>query len=301
MPQRLSTFLKNTYGEKVYRLSLTSGCTCPNRDGSIKRPDGTVISGGCTFCSEGGSGEFAAGIAPVSEQIEEAKALISKKTDAKQFIAYFQSYTNTYGDVNRLREMYTEAISRDDIVALSIGTRPDCLGDDVIEMLTDLRKIKPVWIELGLQTINEKTAEAFNRGYSLSVFDEAYKKLKAIDVSVIVHVIFGLPGESTEDMLGTIEYLADLNPALDGIKIQNLQILKNTRMYREYLESPFHIFGLEEYTELVKKALMILPKDTVIHRMTGDGPRKQLVAPLWSLDKKRVLNYMNKELSGLLE
>lgn len=301
MPQRLSTFLKKTYGEKVYRLSLTSGCSCPNRDGSIKRADGTVISGGCTFCSEGGSGEFAAKIAPVSEQIEEAKALIRKKTDAKQFIAYFQSYTNTYGDVNRLREIYTEAISRDDIVALSIGTRPDCLGDDVIEMLSDLRKIKPVWIELGLQTINEKTAEAFNRGYSLDVFVEAYKRLKAIDVSVIVHVIFGLPGESSEDMLKTIEYLANLSPALDGIKIQNLQILKNTQMYRDYLEKPFHIFELKEYTELVKKALMILPEDTVIHRMTGDGPRKQLVAPLWSLDKKRVLNYMNKELAGLLE
>ena len=301
MPQRLSTFLKKTYGEKVYRLSLTSGCSCPNRDGSIKRADGTVISGGCTFCSEGGSGEFAAKIAPVSEQIEEAKALIRKKTDAKQFIAYFQSYTNTYGNVNRLREIYTEAISRDDIVALSIGTRPDCLGDDVIEMLSDLRKIKPVWIELGLQTINEKTAEAFNRGYSLDVFDEAYKRLKAIDVSVIVHVIFGLPGESSEDMLKTIEYLANLSPALDGIKIQNLQILKNTQMYRDYLEKPFHIFELKEYTELVKKALMILPEDTVIHRMTGDGPRKQLVAPLWSLDKKRVLNYMNKELAGLLE
>ncbi|SDB69417.1 TIGR01212 family radical SAM protein [Butyrivibrio sp. INlla16] len=300
MAIRLSDYLKNKYGEKVYRLSLTSGCTCPNRDGSIVLPDGTHLTGGCTFCSEGGSGEFAAEIASVDEQIEDAKRRIQNKTDARKFIAYFQSYTNTYGDVERLKKLYLETIQREDIEILSIGTRPDCLGSEVLQMIRELREIKPVWIELGLQTIHEETAEHLHRGYTLEVFEEAYKNLKEAGIEVIVHVIFGLPGETKEDMLETVGYLSDLKPSLDGIKLQNLQILKGTQMYEEYKENPFHILTLDEHAELISESLKILPGDTVIHRMTGDGPRRLLVEPLWSLDKKNVLNTLNRRTRGLL-
>ncbi len=294
MPQRLSDYLKNEYGEKIYRLSLSSGCTCPNRDGSIILPDGTPLTGGCTFCSEGGSGEFAAEVAPVDVQIEEAKKRIRSKTDAKRFIAYFQSYTNTYGDLKRLKALYKETIERDDVVILAIGTRPDCIGEDVLSMLKELRAIKPVWIELGLQTIHEDSARHFHRGYDLSVFEEAYRNLKAIGIDVIVHVIFGLPGETKEDMLETVRYLSNLSPELDGIKLQNLQILKGTQMYEEYKKEPFHILSLEEHVELLAESINMLPEKTVVHRMTGDGPRALLVEPLWSLDKKNVLNTINR-------
>ncbi len=310
MAQRLSTYLKNIYGEKIYRLSLQSGCSCPNRDGSIVMPDGTRSFGGCTFCSEGGSGEFAipmgsGGLSDMSslvtKQLEKAKEKISAKTDAKRFIAYFQSYTNTYGDVDYLTALYTEVINRDEIVALSIGTRPDCLDTSVMNMLKKLNEVKPVWIELGLQTIHEETAQKFHRGYQLNVFEEAYERLKNAGITVIVHVIFGLPGETNEQMLATISYLSSLSPTLDGIKIQNLQILKGTVMYEEFKDHPFHILTMEEYTDLVAKALTLLPEDTVVHRMTGDGPRRLLVEPLWSLDKKRVLNTMNKKCTFTFE
>ena len=307
MPIRLSDYLKEIYGEKVYRLSLSSGCTCPNRDGKLS-------FGGCTFCSEGGSGEFASNLPNIDDQIEQAKALICKKTDARRFIAYFQSYTNTYGDVDRLKKLYMKAIKRDDIVALSIGTRPDCLGPEVMEMLKDLNRVKPVWIELGLQTIHEKTAIRINRGYALPVFDDAYRRLKEAGLTVIVHVILGLPGEKKEEMLETVRFLSDLNPPLDGIKLQNLQILEGTKMYREYMEScqkaadtsaemssqnVFHIMSMEEYTDLVTECLKLLPKSCVVHRMTGDGPRKILVTPLWVTDKKRVMNMLTKKTAGL--
>ncbi len=313
MPQRLSDYLKKAYGEKIYRLSLTSGCSCPNRDGSIILPDGNRLTGGCTFCSEGGSGDFAAKIAPINVQIEDARSRISSKTDAKKFIAYFQSFTNTYGDVNRLRKLYMETILRDDIAILSLGTRPDCLSANVMDMLAELNSIKPLWIELGLQTVHEKTAKAFHRGYSLDVFEDAYKRLKLNGITVIVHVILGLPGESRDDMLETVKYLSSLEPSIDGIKLQNLQILKNTVMYEDYMDyvnavsknkeiSPdktFHIMSMEEYTDLISECLSILPKETVVHRMTGDGPRKLLVEPLWSLDKKRVLNMLNRKCDHL--
>ena len=300
MPQRLSTYLKNQYGEKVYRLSLSSGCSCPNREGGQK---------GCTFCSEGGSGEFAKSGEDILESIDRAKELIRSKTDARKFIAYFQSFTNTYGDVKRLKELYMKAISPDEIVALSIGTRPDCVGPEVMEMLKELNAIKPVWVELGLQTIHEDTAVRINRGDRLEVFDDAYRRLKEAGFTVVVHVILGLPGESKEDMLDTVRYLSGLNPPLDGIKLQNLQILKGTKMYEEYMEEErilassdeagynrdFYIMSMEEYTDLVAECVALLPKDTVVHRMTGDGPRRLLVAPLWSLDKKRVINMLNKK------
>ncbi|WP_029066864.1 TIGR01212 family radical SAM protein [Lachnobacterium bovis] len=288
----LSQSLKKIFNTKVYKISLTSGCTCPNRDGKISY-------GGCTFCSEGGSGDFAAPFVPIDEQIKIAKERVNNKFSSKiapedrKYIAYFQSFTNTYGDVDFLSRIYMETIKKDEIVALSLGTRPDCINDKVLEMLKNLNKIKPVWVELGLQTIHETTAQKINRGYKLEVFEEAYRKLKEIGITVIVHVILGLPGESEDDILQTVSYLANISPKLDGIKLQLLHVLKNTKLAREYEENPFKIFTLDEYVDLVIKCLKILPEDIVIHRITGDGPKKLLIAPLWSADKKRVLNTLN--------
>lgn len=283
----VSEVLKEQYGEKIYRLALESGCTCPNRDG-------TLSIGGCTFCSEGGSGEFASKVAPIDEQIESAKALVRSKTGGSHFIAYFQSFTNTYGDIDRLRTLYTETIKREDIVILSLGTRPDCLGDDMIELLKELNAIKPVWVELGLQTIHDRTAERINRCYPLTVFDNAYMKLKSAGLTVIVHLIFGLPGESEEDMLDSVRYLAALDPPPDGVKLQLLQILRGTRMAEDYAKGLVRVMTLPEYTDLIVKALRILPPETVIHRLTGDGPKRLLIAPEWCADKKRVMNTLRK-------
>lgn len=289
----LSDYCKEKFGTKVYRLSLSTGCSCPNRDGRAGR-------GGCSFCSEGGSGEFATKVKLIEEQIEEAKARVKSKfpkdikEEDKKYIAYFQSFTNTYGDVDRLGRIFKTAILRDEIAALSIGTRPDCLEDDMLDLLDELNKIKPVWIELGLQTIHEDSAKAFNRGYSLPVFNKAYIELKKRNIEVIVHVILGLPGETDKDMYETVRYLANLSPKLDGIKLHLLHILKNTRLEREYREKPFKILSLDEYTEILINCLRILPESVVIHRMTGDGDKRLLVEPLWSADKKRVLNTINK-------
>ena len=216
------------------------------------------------------------------------------KEEDKKYIAYFQSFTNTYGDVDRLGRIFKTAILRDEIAAISIGTRPDCLEDDMIDLLDELNKIKPVWIELGLQTIHEDSAKAFNRGYSLPVFNKAYIELKKRNIEVIVHVILGLPGETDKDMYETVRYLANLSPKLDGIKLHLLHILKNTRLEREYREKPFKILSLDEYTEILINCLRILPESVVIHRMTGDGDKRLLVEPLWSGDKKMVLNTINK-------
>ena len=289
--RRLNDVLQAQYGEKVYKLSLSFGCTCPNRDG-------TLGTGGCTFCSEGGSGDFAAPLAPLSEQIEDAKARIRRKTDARKFIAYFQSYTNTYGDVRRLEALYTEAITRPEIVALSLGTRPDCLGADVMAMLGRLNRIKPVWVELGLQTVHERTAEAFHRGYPLSVFENGCRALKAAGLTVIVHVIFSLPGETREDMLDTVRYLAALDPPPDGVKLQMLHVLRGTELGRQYAAEPFPLLSLEEYADLIAESLRILPEDTVVHRLTGDAPGKLLIAPEWTRNKKRVLNTINRKIKN---
>lgn len=285
----LSEYLKSEYGEKIYKLSLCSGCTCPNRDG-------TVGTGGCTFCSEGGSGEFAAAPGPLNDQIEDARQRIAAKTDARRFIAYFQSFTNTYGDPDHLRRIYREAILRDDIAVLSLGTRPDCLGDEIMEMLQELNQIKPVWVELGLQTIHEKTALRINRGYPLPVFEEAVRKLKQAGLQVIVHVILSLPGEDREDMLETARYLSGLNPGIDGIKLQMLNILEGTAMAEEYKEHPFPLLTMEEYAEIVCEMIRILPDDIVVHRMTGDGPGNLLIAPDWVRNKKKVLNTIHRRL-----
>lgn len=293
----LSDFLKQKYGQKLYKLSLESWCTCPNRDG-------TLGTGGCTFCSAGGSGEFAERVSPddIDSHIEAAKQRIIKKLpadvppDKRKFIAYFQSYTNTYGDTDRLTDLYEKVISRDDIVILSIGTRPDCIDDEKLEMLERLNRIKPVWAELGLQTIHDETAERIHRGYSTSVFEECYKRLKAAGLTVIVHVILGLPGESREDMLDTVRYLGELSPRLDGIKLQMLNVLEGSQLAEEYRERHFSQMSMEEYTDLVVECLRLLPEQTVIHRMTGDGPRKLLISPKWVTDKKRVMNMLRNKI-----
>ena len=293
MIKTISDYCKEKFGTKVYRLALSSGATCPNRDGKV----GT---GGCSFCSEKGSGEFAIDVMDLDLQIERAKALISKKfsnsinTAERKYIAYFQSFSNTYGDTKRLIGLFERAINKDEVVALSIATRPDCFSEEMLNSLERLNKIKPVWIELGLQTINENTARAFNRGYTLDVFEKTYTELKKRNFEVIVHMILGLPGESEEDMYATVKYLSKKH--IDGIKIHGLHILKGTRLASEYEKHSFNIMSLEEYTRVLINCLKLLPKDTVVHRMTGDGDKKILIEPQWSADKKRVLNYINKKI-----
>ena len=285
----LNRYLRETFGEKVYKLALDGGMTCPNRDGSL----GT---GGCIFCSAGGSGEFAQGCcATVGEQIEKAKARIRSKTGAEKFIAYFQSYTNTYAPVEYLERLFTEAISEPSVAALSIGTRPDCLPQAVIDLLARLNRIKPIWVELGLQTIHADTARYIRRGYGLEVYEDALGRLKAAGITVIVHVILGLPGESREDMLATIDYLGgEFRP--DGIKLQLLHILEGTDLALPWREGKVRVMEPEEYYDLVCECLRRLPPDLVIHRLTGDGPKRLLLAPEWTADKKRVLNDLNREL-----
>lgn len=289
----LSDYLKKTFGTKVYKLSLSTGCTCPTRDG-------TKGFGGCTFCSAGGSGDFATAPEDISIQIQKAKQRVDSKFPKKtaeserKYIAYFQSFTNTYEKVSVLKPMFMKAIASPEVVALSIGTRPDCLGDDIMDMLCELNKIKPVWVELGLQTVNEQSAKRINRGYDLSVFEDAYRRLKASDITVIVHVILGLPGESLGDMLDTVRYLSQLNPVLDGIKLQMLHVLEGTKLAEEYMHNPFYVFTLEDYCKTVVECLKLIPPQTVVHRITGDGPKKILLAPLWSADKKKVLNTLNE-------
>lgn len=296
----VSEYLKTQYGQKVYKLSLSSGCTCPNRDG-------TIGHGGCIFCSEGGSGEFAQvirGPEDIDEQIEKARRRVLAKLPrsvspgSQKFIAYFQSFTNTYGETRQLRELYRKVLQREDIVILSIGTRPDCIDDDKLQLLRELNAIKPVWVELGLQTIHDTTAERIHRDYPTRVFDECFRRLKAAGLTVIVHVILGLPGENEEDMLETVRYLGGLRPLPDGIKLQMLNILKGTQLAEEYGKSPFPQMAMEDYCKLVVKCLQLLPEEVVIHRMTGDGPRSLLISPRWVTDKKRVINKLRGEIEA---
>lgn len=288
----LSEHYRRRFGCKVYKLSLQSGCSCPNRDGNIG-------FGGCIFCSEGGSGDFAAPLLPIEEQIQIAKHRVEHKLPkdkSGRYIAYFQSYTNTYGDVKRLSMLYRKTLSFLEIVGISIGTRPDCLPEEMLDMLSELNAIKPVTVELGLQTVHNKTAERIHRGYNTDVFEKAYKSLTLRGIEVVVHVILGLPGENIADMLDTIDYLAELKPVLPGIKLQLLHILKGTALAAEYSKNHFPIFTMDEYTDLVVECIRRLPEETVIHRMTGDGPKSLLIAPEWSGDKKRVLNMLNRKL-----
>ena len=279
--------LKRQFGQKIYKVSLDGGMSCPNRDG-------TVGTGGCTFCSQGGSGEFAVGrtgYPDVWEQIEQAKTRVHRKISGEgKYIAYFQSYTNTYAPVDYLRTLFERAITHPDIVALSVGTRPDCLGDEVVALLKELNRQKPVWVELGLQTIHEKTAERIHRGYRLEVFEEAYRRLKEAGLTVVVHVILGLPGETKEEMLETVDYLGKI--PVDGIKLQLLHILKGSQMAAEYEKNPFSLMELEEYLDLILTCVARLPQSVVIHRLSGDGAKALLIGPAWSANKKLVLNRM---------
>ena len=279
--------MKRRYGCKVYRLAVDGGCTCPNRDG-------TIGTRGCIFCLNG-SGAFAETEGEsVSERLEKAKKLVEHKNPGGKYAAYFQSYTNTYGDKNRLEKMFREAAAAKDIVAISVATRPDCLPDDIIAMLADINGTTPVWVELGLQTIHEKTAEYIRRGYGLSVYDSAVRRLKKAGLETVVHMIAGLPGESREDIIETADYIG--KSGADGIKIQLLHVLRGTDLAADYERGGFELPTLEEYAEIVAGCIKVLPKNMVIHRLTGDGDRKNLIAPLWSLDKKRVLNTITKVL-----
>lgn len=283
----LNNHLKERFGEKVYKIALNGGFTCPNRDGKI----GTR---GCIFCSKGGSGDFAENPdLTITEQIENGKKRLEKKIKNGKYIAYFQAFTNTYAPVERLRTIYKEAINHPDIVALSIGTRPDCLGDDVLALLDELNKIKPIFVELGLQTINEDTAKYIRRGYTLEVYDKAVADLHKIGINVVTHIILGLPNESKEDMLKSVKYACKVT---DGIKLQLLHILKGTDLAKDYEQGKFEVLTLKQYTEIIKECVQIIPENVVIHRLTGDGAKKDLIAPLWSADKKTVLNTINRAL-----
>lgn len=285
----LSGYLKRQFGCKVYKLSLVGCTSCPNRDG-------TVGVGGCIFCSENGSGEFAEKkAASVLEQIEAAKMQVAKKIKTNEnvkYIAYFQSFTNTYGPIDELKKMFTEAISHPDIAVLSIATRPDCLSKEVLALLSELSAIKPVWVELGLQTIHKKSAEYIRRGYELSVYDTAVEELHKIGVSVIAHMIIGLPNESRDMIYETAEYIGK---TADGIKMHMLYVQKATDLYEEYKKGLVPLFDMDEYIDILIGCIERLPEKTVIHRMTGDGDKKTLIAPMWTADKRRVLNSINSQ------
>lgn len=284
----LNDYCMDTFGEKVYRLSLNAGMTCPNRDG-------TLALGGCAFCSEGGSGDFAPGASlSIPEQIMEAKKRISVKTNCRRFIAYFQSFTNTYAPVEQLRKLYQSALAPEDIAALSIGTRSDCLPADVLTLLGELNRKKPVWVELGLQSIHNETLQQMNTHTTVEQFDHAVAALHERGIPVIAHIILGLPGETREMMLSTIRHLTVL--PISGVKLQLLHILRGTALAERYTATPFPLMELEDYCELVIDCLELLPPHVVIHRLTGDGPRNLLIAPQWSTDKKRVLNQIRHRL-----
>lgn len=287
MYKTANDYYKQKFGSKVYKLSIDGGFTCPNRDG-------TIGTGGCIFCSSLGSGDFAARGDNIAEQLQNAKQRVENKIKSGKYIAYFQSFTNTYATVEKLKSIYYEAIKPDYIVGLSIGTRPDCLHDDVIELLKEINKIKPVSIELGLQTTNEKTAQYIRRGYETKVYFDAVKRLKNAGIEVVTHVIVGLPYETADDAVKTT--LDAIAAGTDGVKFHLLHVLKNTNLEKEYLNGKFKCLTIEQYAEILKKCISILPPDIVVHRITGDGAKRHLIAPLWSADKKTVLNFLNKYL-----
>ena len=281
----LDYMLRERFGEKVYKVTLNGGMSCPNRDGKIGH-------GGCIFCSAGGSGDFAANAAfSITQQIESQIALLSAKRPIHKYIAYFQAYTNTYAPVDYLEKIFTEAISHPQICALSIGTRPDCLGEDVLLLLSRLNQIKPVWIELGLQTIHEDTAAYIRRGYPLSCFEEALYALRSRNIEVIVHTILGLPGENRERILQTMKYLNEKD--IQGIKLQLLHVLSGTDLALDYEKGVFSVLEQDAYLNLVIDCLEHLSPDIVIHRVTGDGPKELLIAPLWASRKREVLNLLH--------
>ena len=281
----LNEYYKQKYGKKVYRLAISGGMTCPNRDG-------TCGTRGCIFCSVGGSGEFASSATfSVAEQLEQAKRRVKAKTSDNAYIAYFQPFTNTYADVDTLRRLYREAIAPEEIVGLAIGTRPDCLPPEVIDLLGEINAVKPVTVELGLQTIHETTAQYIRRGYALTVYDRAVEALHSVGVEVVTHVILGLPYETEEMMIKTVSYVGERT---DGIKLQLLHVLENTDLADEYRAGKFDVLSLEDYTRILCRCIEILPENVVIYRLTGDGDKRSLIAPLWSADKKKTLNFINR-------
>lgn len=282
-----NAYCRRIFGRKVYKLALSAARTCPNRDG-------TVGTGGCSFCSAGGSGDFAAPAElPVAEQITRAKELLGEKGNGLAYIAYFQSFTGTHGDLDRLEAIYREAAAQPDIVGLSIATRPDCLGETALAMLERLSHLTTLWVELGLQTVHERTAELINRCYPLECYERAAEKLHALNIHTITHIILGLPGESREEMLASVRYAGEHS---DGVKLQLLHVLRGTHLAESYERGEFETLELDGYCELVADALELLPERTVIHRLTGDGAKRDLIAPLWSGDKKRVLAELNRTL-----
>ena len=288
----LNQYLKVRLGTKIYKIALDGGFTCPNRDG-------TLGTRGCIFCSKGGSGDFAESRKlSIYDQIEQGKRKVAGKIKDGKYIAYFQAFTNTYASVDRLESLYTQAIEHEDIVALSIGTRPDCLSEEVIELLERLNKIKPIFVELGLQTIHEDTAKYIRRGYELSVYDDAVRRLHKAGLNVVTHLIIGLPNETKEDMLKSVEYVCNVT---DGIKLQLLHILKGTDLEAQYNDGKIKTLTLDEYCDIICDCIKIIPKSVVIHRLTGDGAKKDLIAPLWSADKKNVLNTLNKRINEIQE
>lgn len=284
----VNEYCKKQFGEKLYKISLNGGMSCPNRDGKFDVR-------GCIFCSAGGSGDFAPDRSiPLDEQIEDAKRRVSSKYKGTHYIAYFQAYTNTYAPVEKLRALFMPVIKREDIAVLSIATRPDCLSDEVLDLLRELNDIKPVWVELGLQTIHEKTADYIRRGYSLPVYDKAIRDLEAIGIHTITHLILGLPGETKEDMLQSVRYVSDCGS--QGIKLQLLHVLKGTDLASDYEKGLFRTLLFDEYIDLLADCVRLLPKDMIVHRLTGDGPKNLLIAPMWSADKKRVMNAIHQRL-----
>ncbi len=279
-------YLRERFGCKVYKISINGGFTCPNRDG-------TLGTGGCIFCSAGGSGDFAESPElSITQQIENGKKRVRKKIKNGKYIAYFQAFTNTYAPAEILRKKFTEAIDHPDIVMISVATRPDCLPDEVIDLLKDLNEIKPVSVELGLQTIHEKSAEYIRRGYDLSCYDRAVSRLKAAGLNVVCHIILGLPGESKTDMLQSVDYAC--KSGIGGIKLQLLHVLCGTDLAKDYEAGKFETLSFEAYLDIIKSCVEIIPKNIVIHRLTGDGAKKDLIAPLWSADKKKVLNAISR-------
>lgn len=282
----LNEYLSKQFGHKVYKLALDGGMSCPNRDGQID-------TRGCIFCSAGGSGDFAGNRKEsITEQIEHGKSLVRNKYKGNSFIAYFQAFTNTYAPVAYLREIFTEAISHPDVVCLSIATRPDCLGDDIVALLAELNEIKPVWVELGLQTIHNSTANYIRRGYNLDIFERSVMHLRKHGIETIVHIILGLPGESAQDMYKTTAYLAKQD--IQGIKIQLLHILEGTDLAQDYKKGSFQVLSQDTYIQILANIIELLPPDMVIHRITGDGPKSLLIAPTWSANKRNVLNAINR-------
>ena len=280
----LNHCLQEQFGEKVYKLALDGGFTCPTRDG-------TLGTGGCIFCA-GGSGDFSIPVGDnVAEAIETAKSLIAEK-GAKKYIAYFQSYTGTYAPIERVRNLYSRTVQHPDVVSLSIGTRPDCLEEETVRILAELNRTKPVWVELGLQTIHAETAAYIRRGYPLSVFDDAVSRLLAAGITVVVHMILGLPGETPEMMRQTAEYIG--KSGAQGIKFQLLHVLSGTDLAADYADGKFEVLSLDEYIAILESCIESIPPDMVVHRLTGDGAKRSLIAPLWSADKKRVLNEINR-------